>query len=116
MSPAPRDGARPPFPSLASLAAALARWPEVAAVEPVYVAQLDGAQATPPWGLDRVDQASLPLDGSYTYEGTGQNFTAYVFDTGVRTTHLEFEGRASAGWTVPDDRGPIDCTGHGTHV
>ena len=100
----------------ASAAAALARAPRVQRVRPVVPMQLAGAQTSPPWGLDRVDQPSLPLDATYTYAGTGWNYTAYVFDTGIRTTHVDFEGRATTGFTVPDGLGGSDCNGHGTHV
>lgn len=36
----------------------------------------------PPWGLDRIDERSLPLDNSFTYTSTGADVTAYVVDTG----------------------------------
>ena len=52
------------------------------------------------------------------YEGDepGKGVTVYVIDTGIRTTHTEFEGRARWGTTV-DPEGPSeDDHGHGTHV
>ncbi|PNW74113.1 hypothetical protein CHLRE_13g585800v5 [Chlamydomonas reinhardtii] len=42
------------------------------------------------WGLDRIDQASLPLDGAYYYDGYGTGVTAYVVDSGVRGSHTQF--------------------------
>ena len=69
------------------------------------------------WGLDRINQRSLPLDKTYTYQYNGQGVTAYVIDTGLNTTHSEFTGRVSAGFSqVNDGRGTTDCNGHGTHV
>jgi len=75
-------------------------------------------QANPPsWGLDRIDQADLPLDSSYTYSTKADNVTAFVIDTGVRATHTTFEGRVSGGFDAIDgDDDPDDGYGHGTHV
>jgi subtilisin family serine protease len=73
-------------------------------------------QAAPVWGLDRIDQAALPLSKTYTYRSAA-NVTAYVLDTGIRTSHSEFGGRASDGWDFIDkDATAQDCNGHGTHV
>ncbi|SNQ45609.1 Peptidase S8 and S53 subtilisin kexin sedolisin [Frankia canadensis] len=69
------------------------------------------------WGLDRVDQRRRPLNNTYTYASTGNNVTAYVIDTGIRTSHQDFGGRARGGFSVIDDgHGTDDCDGHGTHV
>jgi subtilisin family serine protease len=76
-------------------------------------------QRNPPsWGLDRLDQASLPLSKSYTSPGSGgSGVTVYVIDTGIRITHKDFGGRASYGWDfVDNDATAQDGNGHGTHV
>ncbi|WP_411026959.1 S8 family serine peptidase, partial [Salmonella sp. s55044] len=40
----------------------------------------------------------------------------YVIDTGVLTTHDDFQGRAYHGYDFVDDDGDItDCNGHGSH-
>ena len=83
-----------------------------------------------PWGLDRIDQGTLPLDGRFTPPGDGAGVHAYIIDTGVRRTHRELDGRAD--WvgdftTGTSDRpgsdNADDCDpppsperGHGTHV
>ncbi|MGP3947957.1 S8 family peptidase [Streptomyces sp. 7N604] len=78
-----------------------------------------GAQPNPPsWGLDRIDQKFLPLNGSYTYpDSAGSGVTAYVIDTGVRISHTDFGGRASYGYdAIDNDNTAQDGNGHGTHV
>lgn len=95
----------------------LARSPFVEVVAENGVAQLEATQSGPTWGIDRIDEVSLPLDGQYVYGQTGAGVTAYIIDTGIRTSHTEFGGRASIGTdTVGDGQNGNDCNGHGTHV
>ncbi|MCC0097435.1 S8 family peptidase [Streptomyces flavotricini] len=69
------------------------------------------------WGLDRIDQKELPLDGNFTTDGNGAGVTAYILDTGIDYAHDEFGGRATFGYdAIGDGRLGADCQGHGTHV
>lgn len=96
----------------------LAADPAVASVRPDRRVRQGDTQIAPgSWGLDRVDQPVLPLNGAYTAATTAPNVTAYVIDSGIRTTHADFGGRAASGWDFIDgDAIADDCSGHGTHV
>jgi hypothetical protein len=91
--------------------------PGVEGVYPNRLISLEDQQTNPPWGIDRVDQRSLPLDSRYRYSSGGAGVTAYVVDTGVRSDHLDFGGRVTAGYNAASsDPAGSDCSGHGTHV
>jgi subtilisin family serine protease len=94
----------------------LLRDSRVVRVEPDGIATIVTTQSGATWGLDRVDQNRLPLSGSYSYTSTGATVTAYIIDTGIRTTHGDFEGRAFSGYDAVDGGTANDCNGHGTHV
>ena len=98
-------------------AKALASSPQVATVEIDALMSISATQQPAPWGLDRLDQRSLPLSGSYTSANAGSGVQAYVVDSGVLSSHADFGGRVVAGWSaISDGRGAGDCNGHGTHV
>ncbi|GAA2676164.1 S8 family peptidase [Actinoplanes palleronii] len=101
----------------ASAARRLAADPAVAYVEQNQVVTVADTQTGATWGLDRIDQVSLPLSTTYTYPNTASSVHAYIIDTGILTTHTQFGGRAVSGYDfVDNDSNATDCNGHGTHV
>ncbi|MGW4212550.1 S8 family serine peptidase [Lentzea sp. NPDC004789] len=102
----------------AQKAAQLAKDPNVAMVERNKIHRISDAQNNPQaWGLDRIDQRTLPFDQTYYYSTDAANVHAYVVDTGIRATHQQFEGRVQEGFdAIDNDTNPDDCHGHGTHV
>jgi subtilisin family serine protease len=114
-------------------AVALSKDQRVAYVEEDGETHATSVQSNAPWGLDRIDQRSLPLDTYYSIPNSGSGNPAavnvYVLDTGIRISHSEFGGRAFVAHdTVDDDNvagnnniddgglDSLDCNGHGTHV
>lgn len=87
---------------------------ENARYRPTAVSRSENADVAS-WGLDRLDQPTLPLDGTYSPKNTGQGVTAYVLDSGIDPEHPDFEGRASVGFDVTGGDG-FDRLGRGTQV
>ena len=95
--------------------AALRADPDVAIVEPDIIVHAQGTESSPDWGLDRIDQRSLPLSKSYTYSSAGSGVNVYIMDTGIRYSHTDFVWRAHFAFDAFGGNG-ADCMGHGTHV
>lgn len=98
-------------------AKALAEDPDVAYVERDHIITVAAVQNNVTWGLDRIDQVNLPLNQNYNYSLSGVVVNAYVIDTGILTSHEDFQNRAVHGTDLVDgDGNATDCNGHGTHV
>jgi serine protease len=85
------------------------------------------------WGLDRIDSKELIYDNSYHYDYTGVGITVAVVDSGILSSHQEFQteygkenrvvcaydafdGHNNYNESVYDDTCGKDFIGHGTHL
>jgi subtilisin family serine protease len=97
--------------------AALRADPSVLSVEQDQTVSISTTQTGATWGLDRIDQRTLPLNGTYIYNADGTGVTVYIIDTGINFTHTEYNGRAFTGIDEVTAGGTAaDCNGHGSHV
>ena len=87
----------------------------VEVIEQDQEAHASATQSSATWGIDRIDQRSRPLSGTYTYTTTAGSVYAYIIDTGIYASHANFGGRASNVYDAFGGNGN-DCNGHGTHV
>lgn len=72
-----------------------------------------------PWGLARIshrDSLTFATFNKYLFASEGgEGVDAYVIDTGTNVDHVDFEGRAKWGKTIPSGDADVDGNGHGTH-
>jgi cerevisin len=102
-------------------AAAFANLTEVNVVEEKASIKSYAQKSGAPWGLQRISNeagaSGSPQGQDFTYsfddEALGAGVDIYVVDTGVRTTHAVFTGRAQQGFTATGSA--TDGDGHGTH-
>ncbi|KAF9697838.1 hypothetical protein EKO04_004302 [Ascochyta lentis] len=92
--------------------------PEVLEVVEDYIMTTSAlvTQNSAPWGLGSISSRTRGAS-SYIYDDTaGRGTFSYVVDTGIRTTHEEFGGRAQFGFNAVSGSDNNDNQGHGTHV
>lgn len=86
----------------------------------VHALDSDGkVESNAPWGLARIshrDSLSFGTFNKYLYSADGgEGVDVYVIDTGTNIDHVDFEGRAKWGATIPQGDPDEDGNGHGTH-
>ncbi|KAJ9295632.1 hypothetical protein DTO217A2_8987 [Paecilomyces variotii] len=98
------------------------RHPDVEYIErdaEVHTMEDSSVEKNAPWGLARIshrDSLSFSTFNKYLYANDGgEGVDVYVIDTGTNTDHVDFEGRASWGKTIPTGDDDVDGNGHGTH-
>jgi cerevisin len=91
---------------------------EVAYVEEDSIVYASELQRGAPWGLARIStrtRLSLRNFNKYSYDAdaAGEGVKVYVIDTGINVKHVDFEGRALWGKTIPKNDEDVDGNGHG---
>ncbi|KAG0815361.1 hypothetical protein G6F26_010935 [Rhizopus arrhizus] len=99
---------------------AIRRSEEVEFVEEDSIVYASELQRSAPWGLARIstrNALTLRNYNKYNYDEktAGEGIKVYVIDTGINVDHVDFEGRASWGKTIPTDDNDQDGNGHGSH-
>ncbi|KAK6542617.1 serine protease [Orbilia ellipsospora] len=85
----------------------------------VYASDEPELEKSSPWGLARIshrERLNFGTFNKYLYSGSGgEGVNVYVIDTGTNIEHVDFEGRANWGKTIPANDEDKDGNGHGTH-
>lgn len=96
--------------------------PIIQVIETNSVIQLNSllVQNDTSWGLARICQENrlkILDEQNYYYnsDGQGENVDVYILDTGISTSHVQFDKRATWGKTVLTNAPDRDNNGHGTH-
>jgi len=96
--------------------------PDVAYIEKdskVFALSEPKVEHSAPWGLARISHRDTLGFGTFNkyihQESAGDGVHVYVIDTGINYEHVDFEGRASWGKTIPRGDADEDGNGHGTH-
>lgn len=77
---------------------------------------VDNVDYTPGWGLDRIDQRTLPLNRTFDSDYNGTGVKVYIVDTGVLASQADFGGRVTRGYSTSNGLATAPCNAHGTDV
>ncbi|KAI4274373.1 MAG: hypothetical protein L6R38_006113 [Xanthoria sp. 2 TBL-2021] len=98
------------------------RHPDVEYIErdsEVHTMDDPATEKSAPWGLARIshrDELTFSTFNKYLFSADGgEGVDVYVIDTGTNYEHVDFEGRAHWGKTIPAGDPDEDGNGHGTH-
>ncbi|KAM3425013.1 hypothetical protein BST61_g6983 [Cercospora zeina] len=101
------------------LLGAVANIASIESIEPntrVTTAALVTQQNVPSYGLARISHRENGATDYIYDDSAGEGTFSYIIDTGIRTTHQDFDGRAVFGASFVDGEQEGDGNGHGTHV
>ncbi|KAI4237817.1 MAG: hypothetical protein L6R40_005842 [Gallowayella cf. fulva] len=98
------------------------RHPDVDYIErdsEVHTMEGESTENSAPWGLARIshrNELTFSTFNKYLFSADGgEGVDVYVIDTGTNYEHVDFEGRAHWGKTIPANDEDVDGNGHGTH-
>lgn len=105
---------------VSDLLAVVANIASIQSIEPNTVVRTNARTQqnnVPSYGLARISQRELTDPTTYFYDDSaGAGTFSYIIDTGIRTSHQDFGGRAVFGASFVDGEQEGDGNGHGTHV
>jgi subtilisin family serine protease len=92
--------------------------PNILSIEPNQLFRATLVQKNATWGPSRISQRDKLNNPPFEYrydKNSGSGINIYIVDTGINIDHIEFEGRASWGYTAIKGASNKDKNGHGTH-
>ncbi|KXN71753.1 cephalosporin C acetylhydrolase [Conidiobolus coronatus NRRL 28638] len=92
--------------------------PYIAHIEQDQIVKSTNIQQKAGWNLARISQHSQVGESPYAYhypKNAGEGVNIYLLDTGINTSHNDFNGSATWGTTTFPNSTNADLHGHGTH-
>lgn len=107
------------FAGVDNLLGLVANIASIESIEPntrVTTSALVTQSNVPSYGLARISHRENGATDYVYDDSAGEGTFSYIIDTGIRTTHQDFGGRAVFGASFVDGEQEGDGNGHGTHV